>query len=306
MRNVPIARLPPPVLPGDKVGVAALSGPADPVRLEAGLAALRDLGFEPVVAANAFDRSGLFAGNDGHRLESFHQLLRNPEIKAVFFVRGGYGLMRLLPRIDWDLLGSEPRAFIGYSDLTPLLWQIVERFGWVTFHGPMVAADLARGLTKMERISLLDALAGRGPFLVPLASAGGEPAEEMTEGPLVGGCLSMLTALLGTPYFPSLRGRILFWEDIDEPLYRLDRMLTHLRLSGSLSDLRAMVIGHLTCSDGSASERWRCRLEEAVKGFPWPVFWGLECGHQAPNRTLPMGLQARLEMAAGRMELFEA
>ncbi len=151
------------------MGVAALSGPVDPARLEAGLEALRRLGFEPVLAANVLSRHGLFAGGDEERLAAFHRLAADPSLSAIFFARGGHGLLRLLPAIDWDLLRRHPRAYVGYSDLTPFLLEVVRRLGLVTFHGSMVAADLARGLRPEEEESLLGALAGRYPAEVPFS-----------------------------------------------------------------------------------------------------------------------------------------
>ncbi len=294
------ARLPPPVRPGDRVGVAALSGPVDPQRLERGLAALRGLGFVPVPARNLAAVSaagnGLFAGDDGERLAAFHELAADPALPAIFFARGGHGLLRLLPRLDWELLARTPRAYVGYSDLTPFLLETVRRLGIVAFHGPLVAADLARGLAPAEEESLLGALAGRYPVAHPLETA---LRAGTAEGPLLGGCLSLLVATLGTPFAPDLAGGVVFLEDINEPAYRLDRMLTHLRLSGSLDAVQAMVIGHF---DSGAAEAPRGEREalaalvvESLAGFDWPLAWGERSGHRAPNLTLPLGLRARLE-----------
>lgn len=302
-------RLPPPVRPGDRVGVAALSGPVDADRLAAGLAALRELGFEPVPAAN-LDRSaeqGLFAGSDDERLDAFHRLAADPSLAAVVFARGGHGVLRLLPDIDWSLLARRPRAYVGYSDLTPFLLEAVRRLGVVAFHGPMVAADLARGLTAAERRSFLDALAGRFPQELPVAGVAGPPsgaATEPVEGPLLGGCLSLLVSTLATPWAPDLEGALLFWEDVDEPLYRLDRMLTQLTLSDRLAGIRGMILGHADPAEGEAGER----LITWLRGGPatrlgCPVAWGLEAGHRAPNRTLPLGLTARLEPEGRRLVL---
>ena len=137
------------------MGVAALSGPVDPVRLEAGLAELRRLGLTPVPADNLLARSanGLFAGEDAERLAAFHRLAAEPDLPAILFARGGYGVPRILPWIDWDLLRRYPRAYVGYSDLTPFLLEVVRRLGWVAFHGPMVAADFARGQSPDEEES---------------------------------------------------------------------------------------------------------------------------------------------------------
>ena len=291
---IPPAQLPPPAGPGDRVGVAALSGPVDPARLEAGLAALRRLGFEPVVAPNVLSRHGLFAGSDAERLDAFHRLAADPSLSAIFFARGGSGLMRLLPAIDWDLLRRHPRAYIGYSDLTPFLLEIVRRLGLVAFHGSMVAADLARGLLPEEEESLLGALAGRYPTEIPFSRWLREPVSGEARGVLLGGCLSLLTATLGTPFAPELEGGLVFWEDLNEPPYKVDRMLTHLGLSGNLANIAGMIVGQIENGQKDGSLDWPGLIAESVAGFSWPVGWGLPSGHFAPNWTLPLGLPARL------------
>jgi muramoyltetrapeptide carboxypeptidase len=288
--------------------VAALSGPVDPQRLDRGLAALRRLGFEPVLADNVRSRHGLFAGGDAERLAAFHHLAADPGLRAIFFARGGYGLMRVLPAIDWDLLRRHPRAYVGYSDLTPFLLEVARRLGMVAFHGPMVAADLARGLTADEQASLLGALAGRYPVESPFASWLRKPAGgEVVRGPLLGGCLSLLTATLGTPFAPDLAGGIAFWEDVNEPAYRIDRMLTHLGLSGTLAGIAGMVVGQP--GEGEDPEGkpadWPAWVADGLAGFAWPLAWGLECGHAAPNRTFPVGLTASLDGARNRLLLGE-
>jgi muramoyltetrapeptide carboxypeptidase len=282
------------------VGVAALSGAVDPERLEAGLEGLRQLGFEPVPAANLASGGGLFAGDDDRRLAAFHDLVAAPGLRAVVFARGGHGLLRLLPRIDWALLARRPLAYVGYSDLTPFLHQVVSRLGLAAFHGPMVAVDLARGLVGEEADSLLGALAGDLPAAIPVRCTEGAAG---CRGRLLGGCLSMLTATLGTPYAPALDGALLFWEDIDEPLYRLDRMLTQLRLSGSLSGLRGMVVGELEPADAAPDLQPTLPeiLEDLAREHDWCVAYGCPSGHCEPNLTLPLGLAARLDPVAGRL-----
>ncbi len=290
---------PPPVRPGDRIGVAALSGPVAPGRLARGMAALERLGFEPVPATNLGARSGLFAGSDAERLSAFHRLAADPSIRAVVFARGGHGVTRLLPRIDWQLLARHPRAYVGYSDLTPFLLAVVARLGWVAFHGPMVAAELARGLSEREERSFLSALAGE-PWPEPLP-VGTWLRRGEARGPLLGGCLSLLVSLLGTPWAPSLAGAVLFWEEVGEPLYRLDRMLTHLRLSGNLAAIGGMAVGFCRPADEGSEglPAWPDQLADAVDGFSWPLAIGLEAGHQAPNLTLPLGAPARLDPEAG-------
>jgi muramoyltetrapeptide carboxypeptidase len=292
--------LPPPVRPGDRVGVAALSGPVDAERLERGVEALAALGFEPCLGDNLGRRTGYLAGSDAERLAGFHRLAADPSLAAIFFARGGYGAMRLLAGIDWDLLAARPRAYVGYSDLTPFLLEVVRRLRLVTFHGPMVAADLARGLLPEERESLLHCLAGELPLTYPL---GEWIRQGDAEGPLLGGCLSLLAATAGTAYFPDLEGALLFVEEVGEPLYRLDRLLTQLRLAGALDEVGALVFGHLGLPRPEEAPALAGALAGVVDGFDWPVVLGLPGGHSAPNLTLPLGLRSRLDGAAGALRV---
>ncbi len=306
--------LPPPLRPGDRVGVAALSGKVDPERLAAGLAALAALGYEPVEAANLCSTCGIFAGTDGERLDGFHALASDDSIAAIVFARGGAGVLRVLPGIDWQLLARRPRAYVGYSDLTPFLLQVVTRLRLAAFHGPMVAADFARGLSEAEAASFTSTLGGRFPVELALCVDTADPVErdpvarDPVEGPLLGGCLTMLAATLGTPYAPDLTGALLFLEEVGEPLYRFDRMLTHLRLSGNLADLTAVIAGHLDGEGGdprsaAPSAVLLDHLRREARGFPWPLAWGLAAGHNRPNLTLPLGLMARLDPIAGRLTI---
>lgn len=289
------ARLPPPVTAGARVGVAALSSKVDPERLARGMDALTRLGFTPVPARNLDVQGTFFAGGDEQRLEAFHELLDDSSLDAIFFARGGHGVTRLLPRLDWELMARRPRAFVGYSDLSPFLHQVVTRLGWVAFHGPMVAADLARGLSPVEEDSLLGMLAGDLPRRYPARGAGDVEAR----GILMGGCLSLFAATCGTPFAARFDDAILFLEDVDEPAYRVDRMLTQLRLSGSLTGVRAMVLAdslHRAIGDEGLA-----LVGEHLRGQPLAV--GLEAGHAAPNLTLPLGIPCTLLPGEGGLLL---
>lgn len=293
---LPPARLPPPVRPGARVGVAALSGPVKPERLAAGVAALGALGFEVVEAANLGRAEGYLAGSDAERLAAFHRLAADPSLEAIFFARGGYGVMRLLPGIDWSLLARHPRAYVGYSDLTPFLLSVVARLGLAAFQGPMVAADFARALLPEEQRSLLAALAGEPQPPMP---ARGWVGEGEAEGVLLGGCLSMLAACVGTPLAVPLGGSLLLLEDTQEPLYRLDRLLTQLELSGALAGVQGFALGRFDPHkdlDPRLLALWADRLG-GREGRPIAV--GLSFGHTAPNCTLPLGLPARLVPGSG-------
>ena len=283
--------------PGDRIGVAALSGVVDPESLEAGVEALFGLGYEPVLAANLTSRHGLFAGSDEERVAGFHELAADVTLGAIMFARGGHGTLRVLPHLDWTLLERRPRAYVGYSDLTPLLNLVVSRLGVVALHGPMVAADLARGLTPQETESLVGGL--RGEFAASQSIAGcGKPVV----GRLVGGCLSLLAAATGTDYAVTGKGAILFWEDVEEPVYRLDRMLTQLRLSGSLIGIRGMVVGRLDPQREDGEEKvLEALLQDWGRELSCSIGYGVESGHCRPNMTLPLGLNARMEPDRGML-----
>ena len=303
---------PPPLRPGNRVGVAALSSVIDPPSMQRGLAALRDLGYEPVPARNLASRHGILAGTDAERLAAFHDLIADDSLAAVIFARGGHGLLRIIDRLDWDLVTRRPRAWVGYSDLTPFLLQVTQRQDLVTFHGPMVGAELARGLDPSELSSLTAALTQQGPLRYPLHWL----READAEGPILGGCLSLLTAVLGTPWATRFDDALLFVEDVNEPLHRVDRMLTHLRLSGTLTGVRGVIAGHFgegweqairdigagSAETGGAETGGTAAWHgETVLGLPGPVAFGLPCGHGTPNLTLPLGAHAYLD--ASRSEL---
>ena len=286
-------RLPRPVAEGARVGVAALSGPVDPQLLDRGLETLRSLGLEPVAAPNLLEHRGLFAGSDAARLQGFEGLLGDPGIEAIVFARGGHGVLRLLPHIDWPLIAARRLALVGYSDLTPLLNEVVRRCSMVAFHGPMVATDLAREPLSSEIDCFMEMLAGhveRRYTVRPLRAG-------RAEGILLGGCLSMIAATAGTPFFPSFAGSVLVLEDIGEPAYRWDRMLTQLILSGSLDDACGLVLGHFDQLEtkGLDSVSWQEWLHTAAGELEMPMADGLAFGHGTPNLTLPFGAHALLD-----------
>ena len=303
-RTRPVAERPPAARPGDRIGIAALSGPIDEERLTRGVAAIESLGFEVVLASNL--RSGatregrsLFAGSDRQRLAGFHELAADDRVAAIVFARGGYGVTRLLEGIDWALVASRPRPYVGYSDLTPMLLGLVSRTCTVAYHGPMVV-DFARGLRPEESKSFLDALAGKSgrawqlETVVPGVSAG---RQDVLEGSLLGGCLTMLAATAGTGFLPDFRDSILVLEDVDEPEYRIDRLLTQLRASRRMAGVRAVVAGHFTNCDARGS------LIDFAEALGVPLLIGLPAGHEAPNHTLALGASVRLDPEGGTLEV---
>ena len=288
--------------PVRRVGVAALSGPCDPDRLEAGLQAMRHHGLEPGLARNVAagcDASGVFAGGDDERLDGFHELLADAGLDAVVFARGGHGVLRLLPRLDWGLIGRRVRSGLrlcGYSDLTPLLLEVTHRFGVPTLHGPMVAVDLARGLTSQESESWLRNLAGEhaAEHVVERREPPPPGPPETVEGRLLGGCLSLLAATLGTAFAPRLGGGLVCLEAVDEPGYARDRMFPHLRLSGTLNGARAVIFGHFEPAVEGGDASWNEVLRQVSDQTSTAIATGLAAGHGVPNLTLPLGAASRL------------
>jgi len=294
---------PPPVAPGSLVGVAALSGAVDQERLDRGLAALEGLGFRTREASNLRSRWQGFAGRDEDRIEGLYELCDDPEIAAIIFARGGHGALRIIDRLDWQRLARHPRAFVGYSDLTPFLLAVIERLGLVAFHGPMVAADLARGLDEREKASFLQCLRGSPSGHYPCSRL--HPGDTI-EGRLLGGCLSLLVSTLGTEWQPRFDGsELLFLEDTGERRYRVDRMLTQLRLSGVLRRIGGLVLGDLGLAAEGPSDMAEaiatCLGEEPACA----VSCQLECGHGSPNLTLPLGARYRLLPGDGGLHLLE-
>ena len=291
--------LPPRLVPGATIGVAAISGPVDPVRLDAGIGALELRGYRVLRASNLGARRGFLAGSDEERAEGYRGLLRDPEVDAIFFARGGYGASRVLARLDPEEVRARPRIHLGGSDLTTLFAYLARQAGLATFYGPMVAVD-------MPNPAPLDweaVLSGETPSPHRFEEAG-ILAGGVGSGPLVGGCLSLLAAACGTPDAVEGRGAVLFWEDVGEDTYRLDRMLTQLERSGTFEGLQAMLIGSISpgARGGESPEAVGLWLRDFFAGAPFPVLSGLPAGHLPGTRTLPLGLPVRVDAGRGLLE----
>ena len=286
--------IPPPVARGATLGVVAPAGPVMPDALERGIALLRTWGFEVRLGEHVLARRRYCAGTPEDRARDLETMMRAPDVAAVICARGGYGTARVLPLLEPELFRDHPKLVCGYSDVSPLLGYVVARCGVVALHGPMVASDLAKGVTDRTAARLCALLAAP-------ASRWSEPVSEaLTRGvataPLVGGCLSSLVALLGTPYAIATAGAVLFLEDIAERPYRLDRMLTQLRLAGKLEHVAGVILGSFAHCDGTeegdiAAEVFR----EFFAGAPYPVVTGFPAGHLSENLPLTLGLPVRVD-----------
>jgi len=295
-----------------KIGLIGPSGVIrDPAMDRDTLAArIEALGFEPVLGSSVGAAHGYLSGNDELRLDDLHRMFADDSIRAIHCVRGGYGTPRLLDRIDYDLLRAHPKPLIGFSDITGLHLAIHAKCGFPTLHGPMVTSDAL--MDPFSRAELLRALLCPEPLgQLPLPT--GEPplaclCPGIAEGELIGGNLSLIAALCGTPFLPDLSGKVLFIEEIREYTYAVDRMLTHLRLAGVFEATSAVVFGAFTRCEPEYPD-FGLTLEQVLAEIMIPcgkpVITGLPCGHRCPTLTLPMGVRCRVDADGGTLTMLE-
>lgn len=315
---VPKQILPPRLNPGAQVALIAPSGPLlerDDLTRASELCVA--LGYQPRLGPNAGSAYGYLAGTDDQRISDLNAALTSPEVDAVWCIRGGNGMNRIVHRVDFNGFARNPKPVIGYSDITVLLLSLWARTGVVTFHGPIARTPMPnfqrfhfdRVLTSVAPPGRLGAHNPPQDVLVPtnrriFSLSGGK-----ARGRLIGGNLTLVQALIGTPYFPTLDGAILFLEDVDEDVYRVDRMLAHLRLAGALDRLAGVAIGRFTemsrGGDGGA-----LGFDEVLHTYfgslGIPVAVGFPFGHIDDQWTLPVGVEAELDADAGTLSLLEA
>jgi muramoyltetrapeptide carboxypeptidase len=316
MRSKPLIR-PPRLAAGKRVALVAPAGPVlerdDLTRAEELCSAL---GYQPVLAKSAYRRHGYLAGTDDERIADLNEAIRDSSIDAIWCIRGGYGSIRLLDRVDYDAMVRGPKPLIGFSDLTTVLNAITHVTGVVTFHGPVARASMSgfsrshfeRVLARTEPPGRLGRIPQPSGVLVPQENRIVTLGRGTAEGPLVGGNLTLLQCLIGTAYFPELAGAILFLEDVGEDLYRVDRMLAHLRLTGALRHLAGVVVGRFTDlrrSGGDGALGFDEVLANYLQPLGIPVAYGFPVGHIDEQWTLPLGTHARLDADAGELDLLE-
>lgn len=291
--------------PGDAVRVVAPSGPVPREEFEAGaalLAARYRLRYDP---ATLFRAQGFLAGPDEVRLAELVEAVRDPEARAVVMARGGYGLLRLLPHLDPNVLREHPKPIVGFSDGTALL-AFAARAGVASVHGPVIT-QLAR-LPEEDRAGLFGLLEGPGPGL--LCSGLESPVPGRVRGPLLGGNLEVFSRLLGTPFLPDLVGAVLFFEDLGERPYRVDRIITHLDLAGVFGMAAAVVIGDFSgCKEPQGSQLDSPPVEEVLQErlgrLAIPVAFGAPIGHGQRNVALPYGTMVELDTRHGTLVALE-
>ncbi len=318
--EVPAAQPSPPLRPralrpGDTVAVVAPSSRVDPVLLEEGVALLRSWGFTVrCLPSTACARRYLAGESDAEKGRELTACFADPSVAGILCARGGYGAMRVLPFIDFDVVRAHPKVFCGYSDVTALHLAFRREAGLITFHGPMVqrqndepalhpwtADGLRRALITSAPLGII-AAPPEGP--TPTTVAGGR-----ARGPLVGGNLTLVAALCGTRWQLDARGCVLLLEDVNEAPYRIDRMLTQLLLAGVLAGVRGLVFGDSPTCDRPAGDPRTFTLVEILRDrvapLGIPVLYGFPCGHTPWRATLPLGVEVELDADAGTLTVLE-
>jgi muramoyltetrapeptide carboxypeptidase len=300
--------LPRAARPGARVALVAPAGPLSAGALERAIARVEALGWVPEVGVHAGGRRGYLSGSDEERLSDLQSALWSTENDAIWMLRGGYGTMRLLPRLDWRPLRDRPRPLVGFSDNTALLLA-AGREGLVTFHGPHPAAPDLTGFSIELLGRMLGTPGAPGVLPDPEGATRAVPlVPGVAEGRLIGGNLAILAATMGTPYEARTAGAILFIEEIGEHAYRLDRLLTQLRLGGLLDGVAGIAIGGITdCPDGGADgiPPPSAVVEELLGRLHRPIATGFPFGHLPDSWTLPVGVRARLDATAGTLEILD-
>lgn len=312
------SRMPPRLRLGDTVGLVEPAGfSGDPSQVEAVKHTIAAMGLVPKVGRHVAARYGYLAGTDQQRAADLNEMFVDDAVRAIFAIRGGWGCARLLPLLDWKLIRANPKLLIGFSDITALHLAFAARAGFPTIHAPNAASSWQEiswnslwrlafnGETPVFRnpdVSHLDPLAQERWRTVTIRSG-------KARGRLIGGNLSVLTALVGTPWLPDFDGAILFLEDVGEAPYRVDRMMSQLALSGILRRVAGVVFGHCTRCTTDAADYTGFTVPQVLYDYLWPLgvpaFRGANIGHIANQLSVPVGVQAEIDAHRGTIRILE-
>jgi len=283
-----------PIRPGDTIGIVAPASPFEKAKFEFGLKFLEDRGFRLSVPEEVFQRDGYLAGSDAQRARLINQMFADSNIHAVWAARGGYGTLRILPLIDFSTIRANPKPFVGSSDITALLTALHGRCRMPVFHGPMIISFAeADEATRGAALRIFES-GGRWQ-LRAAACRGIRPGRASAE--VTGGNLTTLSHLIGTPFEPDFNDRLLFIEDIGEATYRIDRMLSQMKLAGRLGRVKGVIMGNFT--DCGRLEDIIGVVENIFSEPPVPIIAGIPAGHGPSNVMMPMGVEATLDADEG-------
>ncbi|MGE0681183.1 MAG: LD-carboxypeptidase [Candidatus Binatia bacterium] len=301
-----VLRKPPRLHRGDLVAVVSPAAAVQAETLQRGSETLAQLGFTVRVGEHALDRHRFLAGTDADRAAELTAMFQDSGVRAIFCSRAGYGSGRLLPLLNLHALVDTPKVFLGFSDVTFLLNAFVQQAGMVCFHGPVVTGEFAGVFPPRSLAHLLGLLTtgmGETSLSFPCTLREGKGT-----GRLIGGCLSLLVATLGTPYSVDTADAVLFIEDVSEKPYRIDRMLTHLKHAGKLDHLAGVIFGEMGGCFGDSDDPSLLVsvIEDIFSDYAYPVGFGLPAGHGGENFTLPLGIRVQLDTARQTLTFLES
>jgi muramoyltetrapeptide carboxypeptidase len=296
---------------GDVIGICApASPPESDNKLERGIRYLEKSGYRIEVGKNVNRRHGYLAGTDKERADDINRLFANKHVRAIFTVRGGYGSHRILPLINYQLLRRNPKIFLGYSDITAIHFAILSRTGLITFSGPMVAVEFADGLSGVHEERFWQMLTTDKNLSVITTNKSKRTVRKpgSARGRLLAGNLSIVTGLIGTPYFPFVSRPIYMIEEIDERPYKIDRMFQNMKLAGLLDKAGGFILGDFSCcapDPKKQSLRIAQVLDETFSGLTYPVLSGVRYGHIKKSIAFPIGSYVRVNGNINTVEFLE-
>ncbi len=299
---------------GDLIGIISPASSVDDTsRIERGVQYIEKMGYTVMVGKNVGKYNGYLAGTDQERLDDLHSMFSNKKVKAVFCLRGGYGAARLVDKIDYKLVGNNPKIFTGYSDISALQLAMFYKTGLITFAGPMVGVDFYDEVSSFTEEMFWTLLTSSKKF-----GRVGNPDDEhflslnsgASNGRIIGGNLSVISGLIGTGYFPDLKDKILLIEEIGEMPYKIDRMFNHMRLSGMFKGMKGVIIGSFRdCHEHDPNKR-TLTLGEVITDYlsplKKPVVYNFRHGHLRDNITIPLGVSIKINASKKSVEITEA
>ncbi|HEX9250742.1 MAG TPA: LD-carboxypeptidase [Ignavibacteriaceae bacterium] len=298
----------------DVIGIISpASSPDEFIRVERGVKYLESLGYRVKIGNNVGKNHGYLAGTDQERVDDIHSMFKDKTVKAIFTLRGGYGAFRLLDKIDYKVIKNNPKIFVGYSEITSLQMAFFEKAGLMTFAGPMVAVDFYDEVSDYTNELFWATITSNkklGKLKYPENQKLPFLQKGIASGRLIGGNLAVFTALLGTPYFPNLTGKILMIEDIGELPYRVDRLLNQLRLSGAFKKVKGIILGRFVDCHEHDPNKKTLTLGEVISDYigtlKIPSIYTFPHGHIKDFVTIPFGLKVNLNATKGTVEFAES
>jgi muramoyltetrapeptide carboxypeptidase len=290
------------IAPGSTIGIVAPAGPPDLERLRKGIEFLKSRGYKVKTYPQVRKRLGYLAGDDRSRADALHAAFADKSISAIFCARGGFGSLRILQDINFDIIKANPKIFVGYSDITALLLAIYKKTGMVTVHGPMPAVEFGRRLRRFtidNFFKIIESNLPPGPIERPAGYNILRIVEGVAEGRLIGGNLSLMAKLIGTGFLPSFKNKIVFFEDTEEEAYRIDGYLSQLMAATDFAQARGYIAGEFTSTEPRFGHPPGWSVKQVVKDYfsklNRPCIYGFPCGHGSEKVTIPIGVKTVLD-----------